>query len=407
MTTELPVGQAVFPCSRATLHGMSPQRGRRLSVHLVVLVAMVALAPPVGRLAAAEAPPPSAVPAAATPVAADGACEQCRAPLPGRPGIAAAKPPAGMRWIPGGEFRMGAEDGDDRARPDERPQHTVSVHGYWMDETEVTNAQFAAFVAATGFVTTAERKPTWDELKQQVPPGTPRPDDALLVAGALVFTPPDHAVPLDDPSAWWKWVPGADWRHPRGPGSGIDGLERHPVVQISWDDAAAYAAWAGKRLPTEAEWEFAARGGIAGARYPWGAEPIDQGAPKANTFQGHFPDHDTQRDGFAGTAPVGSFPANGYGLRDMAGNVWEWCADWYRPDTYQRDRDAHPQGVADPRGPAAAYDPDEPWVAKRVMRGGSFLCHDSYCASYRVSARMKTDAQTALNHAGFRCVKSP
>jgi formylglycine-generating enzyme required for sulfatase activity len=312
-----------------------------------------------------------------------------------------------MRWIAGGAFRMGARDSDDQARGDERPQHPVTVHGFWMDADDVTNADFAAFVTATGYRTTAERKPDWELIKTQVPPGTPRPDDALLVPGALVFSPPDHAVPLNDPSRWWSWVPGADWRHPRGPGSGIGGLERHPVVQVSWDDAVAYARWIGKRLPTEAEWECAARGGLAQALYAWGDEPLDQGPAKANTFHGHFPDHGGDGQGGSGTSPVGSFPPNPFGLHDMSGNVWEWCSDWYRADTYQRDRDAHPQGAVNPQGPDSSLDADEPLIAKRVVRGGSFLCHESYCASYRVSARMKSDPQTSMNHTGFRCVVSP
>jgi len=374
--------------------------GRILMIGTVATVVGVLVRTP----SASPVPPPGTTPAAAAPA---GAAELCRAPLPARPGIRPASAPLHMRWIPSGTYRMGAAADDARARDDERPQHLVTVRGFWMDETVVTNAAFAAFVAATGYRTTAERTPTWEELKQGLPPGTPQPDAGLLVPGALVFTPPDHPVGLSDPSAWWSWVPGACWRHPRGPSSSIDGLDEHPVVQVSWDDAVAFAHWAGKRLPTEAEWEFAARGGLADARYCWGDEDIDQGRPKANTFQGHFPDANSLRDGFAGTSPVRAFPANGYGLHDMAGNVWEWCSDWYRPDAYQQAYQAHPQGESDPQGPERSFDPDEPWAVKRVIRGGSFLCHDSYCSSYRVSARMKTDPHTALNHTGFRCAQSP
>jgi formylglycine-generating enzyme len=234
---------------------------------------------------------------------------------------------AQMVWIPAGQFPMGADD--PHARQDEYPQHPVTVDGFWMDAHEVTNAQFARFVKATGYVTTAERKPDWEALKQQLPPGTPKPPDSVLVPGSLVFTPTAHAVPLRDVSQWWRWTAGTNWQHPEGPGSHLKGKANWPVVHVSWDDAVAYARWAGKRLPTEAEWEWAARGGLPKATYPWGNESIEAGQPKANTWQGKFPHLNTRRDGFTGTAPVQSFPANGYGLYDMAGNVWEWCADLY------------------------------------------------------------------------------
>ncbi|MFM9143896.1 MAG: SUMF1/EgtB/PvdO family nonheme iron enzyme, partial [Phycisphaerales bacterium] len=309
-------------------------------------------------------------------------------------------PPAGMAWIPGGEFSMGSTD--PLARPDEQPVHRVRVAPFWMDETEVTNAQFAAFVAATGYRTVAERPIDWEELKKQVPPGTPKPDDAMLQPGSLVFTPPTSPVALGDASAWWRWLPGACWKHPDGPGSSIAGRERMPVVHVSFEDAQAYAAWAGKRLPTEAEWEFAARGGLDGKSFAWGAEPLD--ATRCNIWQGHFPDTNTAADGFAGAAPVGSFPANGYGLFDMAGNVWEWCSDRYRPDTYAQRAAGAP--VANPTGPMQSLDPRNPHAPEsRVHRGGSFLCNDSYCASYRPAARMATPPHTALQHLGFRCVK--
>jgi formylglycine-generating enzyme len=321
----------------------------------------------------------------------------------------AANPPTtapadGMVWIPGGEFMMGANPTDQETRPDESPRHKVTVDGFWMDQTEVTNAQFRKFIDATHYVTTAEKKPDWDELKKQLPPGTPKPDDSVLQPGSLVFTPPDHAVSLDDSSQWWSYVHGADWQHPTGPASSIAGKDNDPVVQVSWDDAVAYAKWAGKRLPTEAEWEFAARGGQPDAIYPWGNEPPETGQPKANTFQGHFPDHNSKWDGFEFTAPVKSFKPNGYGLYDMAGNVWEWCSDWYRSDYYTQIN--NPDGIKNPQGPDSSLDPDEPTVPKRVQRGGSFLCNDQYCSSYRVSARMKASADTSLQHAGFRCVRS-
>jgi formylglycine-generating enzyme required for sulfatase activity len=311
---------------------------------------------------------------------------------------------AGEVKIPAGEFWMGATDGDQFARTDEHPRHRIAVDGFWMDATEVTNAQFRKFVEATKYVTTAERKPDWEELKKQLPPGTPKPPDDVLVPGSLVFKAPPGPVPLDNVAAWWAFIPGASWRQPQGPGSNIDAMDDYPVVQVSWDDADAYAKWAGKRLPTEAEWEWAARGGLKDQVYAWGEEPVDQGKPKANTWEGHFPDKNDARDGYPGIAPVKQFKPNGYGLYDMAGNVWEWCADFYRGDYYA---DCENVGlVRNPPGPVDSFDPDEPTTPKRVTRGGSFLCHASYCASYRVSARMKTSPDTGMSHTGFRCVRA-
>lgn len=312
--------------------------------------------------------------------------------------------PDGMVWIPGGEFAMGSTD--PLARPDESPVHRVRVGGFWMDRTEVTNAQFAAFVEATGYVTIAERPVDWEELKKQLPEGTPKPPEEVLAPGSLVFTPPDHPVDLTRYDLWWTWTNGACWRRPEGPGSTIEGREDHPVVHIAYDDAVAYCAWAGKRLPTEAEWEFAARGGLDGAVNVWGDALVD--ATRCNIWQGHFPDVNTEEDGFARTAPVGSFPANGYGLVDVAGNVWEWCSDLYRPDAYAiRTGAAGPDAVADnPTGPTDSWDPRNPDApVSRVHRGGSFLCSDSYCASYRPSARMACSPDTGLAHLGFRCVR--
>ncbi len=313
----------------------------------------------------------------------------------------APAPTDGMVWIAGGEFVVGTDEED--ASPAERPARAVVVDAFWIDATEVSNAQFAAFVEATGYRTLAERVPDWEQLKQQLPAGAARPPDELLVAGSLVFVPPRAPAGTADPSAWWVWTPGADWRHPEGPGSSVAGREQHPVVHIAWDDAVAYARWAGKRLPTEAEWEIAARGGLVGRRYAWGDALRPEGRHMANVWQGRFPEHDTIEDGFARTAPVASFPPNGYGLHDMAGNVWEWCADWYDARAHAR---AGPSPARNPTGPGQSHDPEEPWAAKRVTKGGSFLCAENYCLNYRPSARRGTAWDTGLSHLGFRCALS-
>ncbi|MFN7021610.1 MAG: formylglycine-generating enzyme family protein [Phycisphaerales bacterium] len=314
--------------------------------------------------------------------------------------------PRGMVWIPGGEFRMGSTD--PLARPDEAPVHRVRVDGFWMDITEVTNAQFREFVDATGYKTVAERPVDWEELKKQLPEGTPKPDENMLLPGSLVFTPPAEPVDLRDNVQWWTWTTGASWRHPEGPGSTIEGKDQHPVVHVAYEDAVAYATWAGKRLPTEAEWEYAARGGLDGKVNVWGDEPVDPS--RCNIWQGHFPDKNTAEDGFVKSAPVRSYPPNRYGLYDMAGNVWEWCSDLYRPDTYARRMlelgpDAPNKVVENPAGPKRSYDPRNPHAPEtRVHRGGSFLCNDTYCASYRPSARMACSPDTGMHHLGFRCV---
>ena len=307
----------------------------------------------------------------------------------------------GMVWIPGKEYTMGCPDKN--GRPDEYPQHNVKVVGFWIDVTEVTNAQFQKFITATGYITTAEKAPDWEELKKQLPPGTPKPPETELVAASLVFSPPGNAVALNDASQWWAWTKGANWRHPEGSSSSIAGKENYPVVQVSWDDAQAYCKWAGKRLPTEAEWEFASRGGLIDQPYSWGKEDVEKGKAKANTWQGNFPNVNTGADGYKRAAPVKSFAPNGYGLYDMAGNVWEWCHDWYRPDYYEQLKGSL---ALNPVGPASGFDPDEPTIPKRVVRGGSFLCNASYCSSYRVSARMKTSPDSGLENTGFRCVSS-
>lgn len=307
-------------------------------------------------------------------------------PTPTPPPAAAA--PAGMVLIPAGRFVMGSQNGDADA-----PLHEVEVDAFWLDATEVTNAAFAAFVAATGYVTDAEKKPTAEEL-----PGVAESD---RVAGALVFRAPAGAVDLREFWRWWQFVPGADWRHPMGPDSDLAGKDQHPVVQVSWRDATAYARWANKRLPTEAEWERAARGGLDRRRYVWGDEQTLRGAWLANIWQGTFPTRNEALDGFATTAPVGRFAANAFGLHDASGNVWEWVADRYRPDGYGDGRTVQ----KNPAGPATSFDPAEPDVEKRVMRGGSFLCSDAYCLGYQPGTRMKSSPDTSLCHTGFRCAR--
>jgi len=317
---------------------------------------------------------------------------------------APAKVPPGMVWIPGGEFSMGSpiESESLCSMPgmtrDASPIHRVYVDGFWMDSTELTNGEFEKFVEATGYVTIAERTPTAAEF-----PGAP-PEN--LVAGSTVFTPTAAPVPLDNHYQWWRYQKGANWRHPEGPDSSIIGRERYPVVQIAYDDAAAYAKWAGKRLPTEAEWEFAARGGLTGKLYAWGDDFHENGKAMANTYQGQFPVKDTGADGYPGLAPVASFAPNGYGLYDVAGNVWEWVSDWYRPDYYSELVAAG--GIArNPRGPDSAFDPAEPGEKKRVQRGGSFLCTDQYCSRYIVGTRGKGEISTGSNHLGVRLVSDP
>jgi len=324
---------------------------------------------------------------------------------------AAASPPAGMVLIPGGEFLMGSES--PWAFVNERPVHRVRVDPFWMDVVPVTNEEFAKFVEATGYLTVAERPVDWEEMKQQLPPGTPKPPDEMLTPGSLVFRPTQGPVDLRGMDAWWHWTSGATWRHPEGPGSSIEDRMNHPVVQVAWEDAAAYANWAGKRLPTEAEWEFAARGGLESARYAWGEEERPGGRFMVNRWDGDFPYRNTAEDGFVGTSPVGSFPANGYGLYDMAGNVWNWCADIYQAATYASRQEEggvcyNPAGP-DPDTPEKRVygdpsPPTAPGAIRRVTKGGSFLCHPDYCESYRPAARRGTPPDTGTSHIGFRCV---
>jgi len=310
--------------------------------------------------------------------------------------VTTSPPPApGMVWIPGGTFLMGSND----HYPEEAPAHQVTVDGFWMDQHAVTNAQFRRFVSATSYVTVAERP--------MDPANYPEASPDFLVPGSLVFHKTPGPVDLRDYRNWWAFIPGTDWRHPTGPGSSISGRAQHPVVHIAHEDAEAYAAWAGKALPTEAEWERAARGEREGAVYVWGDEFAPHGQMMANTWQGEFPWQNLNTDGYEGTAPVGSFPANAYGLFDMAGNVWEWTADWYVP--------RHPADAAkpccvpvNPRGGAAvdSYDPAMPTlpIPRKVIKGGSYLCAPSYCLRYRPAARSPEAVDSSTNHLGFRCI---
>jgi formylglycine-generating enzyme required for sulfatase activity len=279
---------------------------------------------------------------------------------------------------------------------DARPWHRVYVDGFWIDRTPVTNEQFARFAKATGYLTIAEKMPSAEEF-----PGAPQEN---LIAGSVVFSPPAQPVPLNDHMAWWSYVKGANWRHPEGPATNLKGKAKHPVVHVAYDDAASYCKWAGKRLPTEAEFEFAERGGLERKPFAWGDEFKPGGRFMANTFQGHFPDKNTAEDRYSTTSPVQSFPPNGYGLYDMSGNVWEWTSDWYRAD-YYKQLAATGQVPRNPQGPPDSFDPGERALPKRVHRGGSFLCTDQYCSRYEVGGRGKGDPDTGTNHLGFRCVR--
>lgn len=292
---------------------------------------------------------------------------------------------SGMVWIAGGSYLMGSDE-----FPDSRPVHQVTVNGFYMDAHEVTNAQFALFVAATKYKTVAERP-----LNPADYPDVPADK---LVPGSAVFTPTPTQVSLENPLQWWSYVPGANWAQPEGKGSSVKGRENYPVTHVSYEDAAAYAKWAGKRLPTEAEWEYAARGGKKEQKFYWGNELKPGNKWVANIYQGHFPDKNTQEDGHIGAAPVKSFPANAFGLYDMEGNVWEWCEDFYRPDAYQNSV------AKNPKGPSDSYDPEEPGAVKRVQRGGSFLCSDDYCIRYKAGSRGKGEVTSGSNNLGFRCV---
>lgn len=315
------------------------------------------------------------------------------------------KVPKDMVWIPGGEFSMGSNVEDESlcslkgVTKDAAPIHRVYLDGYYMDKTEVTNEEFEKFVKATGYITVAEQKPTKEEF--------PTAAEEDLITGSVIFTPTPSAVNLNNFLQWWSYVGGTDWKHPLGPQSSIKGKEKYPVVHVTYEDAAAYAKWAGKRLPTEAEWEFAARGGKTGEIYAWGNVLKPNGKFQANIYQGHFPikDGDTGEDGYKGIAPVAQYAPNAYGLYDVAGNVWEWTNDWYSVDYYKSLSESGTT-AKNPQGPNAYNDPNDPTQIKRVHRGGSFLCTDQYCTRYMVGTRGKGEVRSAANHLGFRCVKS-
>lgn len=319
----------------------------------------------------------------------------------------------GMVKIPGGVFDMGGdlpagfEDMPKSALPqaDEFPKHRVQVSDFYMDENEVTIGDFNAFVEATGYKTVAEYDVDWAMLKKQLPPGTPKPSDDVLKAGSLVF----HYVaePLnakDDPGNWWTFTSGINWRNPDGENREFQEIKDWPVTQISWYDALAYAKWTGKRLPTEAEFEYAMRGGKTNTMYPWGNQKLSENIGLGNFLQGDFPYTNTGEDGFKNIAPVRQFPPNNYGLYDMSGNVWEWTADWYSPLYYTEL--AEKGGVAvDPKGPEKSKEIYNPRAVNKSVRGGSFLCHDSWCSGYRNSRRMRLSPDTGMQHIGFRLVK--
>jgi formylglycine-generating enzyme required for sulfatase activity len=309
----------------------------------------------------------------------------------------AAQPPdQNMVWIPGGTFRMGSND----HYPEEAPAHHVVVNGFWMDRTAVTNTEFRRFVDATGYITLAERPANAADY-----PGA-KPE--LLAPSSVVFKKAPHRVDLGNHYNWWTYVQGADWRHPRGPESSLEGLSEHPVVHVAFEDVEAYAKWAGKALPTEAEWEFAARGGLDGAEYVWGSELTPDGRHLANTWQGEFPWQNLLEDEHEWTAPVGSYPPNGYGLFEMAGNVWEWTTDWYQDHgrikkaccTLDNPRGGDPEQSHDPRTPNVR-------IPRKVMKGGSYLCAPNYCRRYRPAARMPQAIDTSTCHLGFRCISRP
>lgn len=312
--------------------------------------------------------------------------------------------PSGMVWVKGTQFIQGAKQDDPFAMPRERPSRNVIIDGFFIDATEVTNAQFAKFVAETNYVTIAERPIDWETMKKDLPPGTPKPHDSILQPGSLVFNNNLKAMPsMNNYTQWWKWQKGADWKHPQGPDSNIDGKETYPVVHVAYDDAVAYCTWANRSLPTEAQWEAAAQGGQKNAIYTWGNNQ-DALMQNANTWEGVFPVENTGEDGNISFAPVKSYPPNAIGIYDILGNVWEWTSDIYNERYYAES--ATDTILKNPKGATTYYNPQNPYQVEMVMKGGSYLCHKSYCASYRISARMSTSRDSGSDHLGFRTVKN-
>ncbi|MEQ9261559.1 MAG: formylglycine-generating enzyme family protein [Owenweeksia sp.] len=312
--------------------------------------------------------------------------------------------PRGMVWLPSAEFEQGAQSFDEMAQAHEKPTHTVKVDGFFIDSTEVTNASFKAFTDATGYITVAERPIDWEELKKQLPPDTPRLADSLLKPGSLVFR--QDIQKLHDHHniwQWWEWKTGANWRHPAGPESNIDGKDNYPVVHIAYADALAYCKWKGHRLPTEAEWERAAHAKLLKSVFTWG-DDIDKSEQYANTWQGEFPVLNLAEDGYIYAAPVASYPPNGAGIYDMAGNVWEWTSDWYNHNYYLS---VAGKTLLNPEGASEPNNLQYPHQKEKVIKGGSYLCHASYCASFRISARMAMAIDSGSDHLGFRTVYSP
>lgn len=309
--------------------------------------------------------------------------------------------PKNMVWVSGVHFTQGAQAGDQLALPREKPAHPVAVDGFFIDQTEVTNAQFKTFVDATGYLTTAERPINWEEMRKTLPAGTPKPADIILQPGSLIFNRNvANVTDLNNYAQWWEWKIGANWQHPQGPESDIQGKDTYPVVHVTYEDAKAYCKWANRRLPTEAEWEAAAHGKLSGGMYTWGDDDSAL-SDKANTWQGTFPIDNSDEDGYDYAAPVARYSPNSLGIYDMAGNVWELTQDWFSVRYYQ---DIYDEEALNPQGPAESYNPENPYQPEKVIKGGSFLCAASYCASYRICARMGQALDSSTDHSGFRTV---